>query len=98
MAQYSFGVYYGGTDEVPESGTFYAANNVSVTLSNVSSNISNWTLSLVLYNMDTGNGTSPHTVTSSNPSTVFTNMIGGNYKLFVRATTYEWVTGTANIN
>ncbi|TEB15571.1 hypothetical protein Psfp_02066 [Pelotomaculum sp. FP] len=98
MAQYQYSFYAYPTDTKPSaSSTFYVDDgDVSVVISNAQSDVSNWTLGLVLYNPYTGHATDPHSVTSSNPSTVFTDMIGANYRLLMRSVS-EWVRGTVTI-
>ncbi|SFH38842.1 hypothetical protein SAMN05660649_05012 [Desulfotomaculum arcticum] len=97
MAQYSYSFRATPNDTVPANSTFYVPNgSVSVVISNASSDVSNWTLGLILRNQNTGNTTPIHTVTSSNPSTVFTDMIAGNYQLLLRSAS-DWVIGTVTI-
>lgn len=98
VAQYSYSFNADPSDTLPSpSSTFYVPNgNVSIVISNAQSDVSNWTLGLVLYNPDTGHGTSSHAVTPSNPSTVFTDMLAANYRLLMRSVS-EWVRGTVTI-
>ncbi|MEW6274883.1 MAG: hypothetical protein AB1556_07190 [Bacillota bacterium] len=97
MAQYSYPFNANPNDTVPYNSTFYVPNgNVSVVISNAQSDVQNWTLGLVLYNPNTGNGTPVHEVTSSNPSTVFTDMLAANYQLLMRSAS-DWVIGTVTI-
>ena len=98
MAQYSYPFDAAPNDTVPHDGsTFYVAGNVSVAISNARSDVSDWALGLILHNPNTGNNTPIHTVTSSTPSTVFTNMIAGNYQLLLRSAS-DWVIGTVTIS
>lgn len=97
MAQYSYSFNAAPNDMVPDNSTFYVAGNVSVVISNAGSDVPDWTLGLILLNPNTGNTTPIHTVTSSNPSTVFTNMIAGNYQLLLRSAS-DWVIGTVTIS
>ena len=97
MAQYTYGFSAFSSDAVPEDSTFYVPNGpVSVVISNVSSDVSNWSIALMLLNPNTGNTTPPHAVTSSNPSTVFTDMLAGNYRLLLRSAS-SWAVGTVTI-
>lgn len=97
MAQYSYPFGANQDDEVPDGSSFYVPNGpVSVVISNVRSSVTNWSLGLILLNPNTGNATPPHAVTSSNPSTVFTDMLAGNYRLLLRSAS-GWVNGTATI-
>ncbi len=61
--------------------TVAGGSNVSVAFSNMSG--SGWSFGVVLWNPKTNRHTPWHTVTSSNPSTVFTNMSAGEYQLVV---------------
>lgn len=44
---------------------------------------SGWAFAVQLYNVNTGRYTPAHIVTSSNPSTTFTDMVDGNYRIYV---------------
>lgn len=98
MAQYIYSFYAYPSDTVPhdDSSFYLPGGNVSVAISNARSDVSDWRLGLVLQNVNTLNTTDPHSVTPSNPSTVFTGMIAGNYRLLMRSVS-EWVAGTVTI-
>lgn len=96
MAQYSYPFRATPNDTVPEDSFYVPYGTVSAVISNAKSEVSNWALGLILRSKSTGNTTPIHTVTSSNPSTVFTDMIAGNYQLLLRSVS-DYVIGTVTI-
>lgn len=72
----------------PSSGSLPVTGGTSATVQFGSMSGSGWSFSVQLYNVNTGNYTPAHIVNSSNPSTTFTDLVDGNFKIYVVNTQY----------
>lgn len=67
----------------PSGGSLAVTGGTSAVVQFGSMSGSGWSFAVQLYNVNTGNYTPVHIVTSSNPSTTFTDLIDGNFRIYV---------------
>lgn len=67
----------------PSNGSLPVTGGTSATVQFGDISGSGWSFGVQLYNVNTDNYTPVHVVTSSNPSTTFTDLVDGNFKIYV---------------